>query len=192
MAQGETIDTARRDELVEQLASRSRSKRQEAAHELAAMARVDAGAMVTIVDDLLRALELPEAQTRWECLDALSEVVLVDPTRAPEAFDGAEEALFDEGAAATHLSAFRFLSRYGSLDPDASERVWPLMREAIQCYHGDPEYREMLICLLHFARGSIAPEVAEALIERMKFDAKNGSGFYRAYSTEICSTLRRT
>ena len=190
MDQGEAIDMARRDELVEQLASRSRLKRQEASHQLAAMARANSEAMLDIVDDLLRALELPEAQTRWECLDALSEVVLVDPSRASEAFDGAEEALFDEGAAATHLSAFRFLSRYGSLDPDASRRAWPLIREAIQCYHGDPEYREMLICLLDFSKGSIAPEVGEALIERMGFDAKNGNGFYRAYSTEICTTLR--
>ena len=190
MTQGQPIDTARRDELAAQLASPNRSRRQEASHELVAMAHVDAAAMMPIVDDLLQALELPEAQTRWECLDVLSEVVLIDPACAPAAFDGAEEALFDEGATATHLSAFRFLARYGSLDVEASRRSWPLMREAIQCYHGGPEYREMLVCLRDFARGSIASEVGEDLAKRMGFDAKNGSGFYRAYSAEICSTLQ--
>ncbi len=191
MSQDQNPDFARRDELVALLASRSRLKRQEASHELSAMARADRESMAEVADALVRALELPEAQTRWECLDALSEVVIVDPTCAHEAFEGAEEALFDEVSAAAHLSAFRFLSRYGSLGHKESLRAWPLIREALQCYHGDPEYREMLICLRDFARGEIAPEVGEALAERMSFDAKSGAGFYRAYSAEIVSTLRK-
>lgn len=189
MAQEQAIDVGRRDELVELLHSSRRSTRQEASHELAAMARQDAATMVEVAPALVQALELPEAQTRWECLDALSQIVQVSPQCALDAFEGAEDALFDEGSAAAHLSAFRFLSRYGALGEEESRRAWPLMREALQCYHGDPEYREMLICLLDFARGAIAPEVGEALVERMAFDAKSGRGFYRAYSTEICSML---
>ncbi|MBR3157604.1 MAG: hypothetical protein IKF14_00745 [Atopobiaceae bacterium] len=191
MANEQEASIRRRDELVEQLKSRSRSKRQEASHGIAIMARANAAFMLEVADDLVMALELPEAQTRWECLDALSEIALIDAACTREAFDGAEEALFDEGSAAAHLSAFRFLARYGSVDPEASRRAWPLMREAIQCYHGDPEYREMLVCLLEFARGSISPEVGEGLIERMRFDAQSGTGFYRAYSKEICSTLQK-
>ncbi|MBD9232127.1 MAG: hypothetical protein EGW04_01690, partial [Rothia mucilaginosa] len=35
--------------------------------------------------------------------------------------------------------------------------------EAIQCYHGDLEYRDMLGCLYEFGQGEIDAEVAEKL-----------------------------
>ena len=181
----------RRDQLVMVLGNESRRKRQEASHELAAMARENPEVVSEIAESLIGALELPEAQTRWECLDALSEVALVRPECVTDAFDGAEEALFDDGSASARLAAFRFLCRFGSRDAESSRRAWPLMCESIQCYHGDPEYRDMLICLLEFAQGAIAPEVGDALVGRMSFDAKNGSGYARAYSTEICAVLER-
>ena len=144
----------RRDELVLLLGGRNRRQRQEAAHELAGIARADSTLVVEVVDDLIAALEVSEAQTRWECLDALSEVVQAFPQCVEGAFDGAEESLFDEGSASARLAAFRFLSLYGSQSPEVSLRAWPLIREAVQCYHGDAEYRDMLICLLGFARVS--------------------------------------
>lgn len=180
----------RRDELVLLLGGRNRRQRQEAAHELAGIARTDPTLIAEVTEDLIAALELPEAQTRWECLDALSEVVPEFPQRVEGAFDGAEESLFDEGSSSACLAAFRFLSLYGSQSAEASLRAWPLIREAVQCYHGDAEYRDMLICLLGFARGSIAPEVGDSLAECMAYDAKNGTGFYRAYSSEICAAIK--
>ena len=180
----------RRDELVLLLGGRNRRQRQEAAHELAGIARADSTLVGEVVDDLIAALEVSEAQTRWECLDALSEVVQAFPQCVEGAFDGAEESLFDEGSASARLAAFRFLSLYGSQSPEVSLRAWPLIREAVQCYHGDAEYRDMLICLLGFARGSIAPEVGDSLAECMAYDAKNGTGFYRAYSSEICAAIK--
>lgn len=179
-----------RDEYVGQLASNSRRERQEAAHEIAALALQNPEVVSEISEELIEALSLPEAQTRWECLDALSIIALRDPDLVLGGFEGAENALFDEGSAAVRLSAFRFLSRYGMGAPDRSRTAWTLMSEAVQCYHGDPEYREMLVCLLDFAHGDIDDSVRESLVDRMGFDAKNGRGVIRRYSTAICAAAK--
>lgn len=175
----------RRDDLIVQLAGTSRLVRQDAAHDLADMARQNPELVAEVADDLIDALSSPEAQTRWECLDALSAIALEVPDAVTGGFDGAEEALFDEHSAAVRLSAFRFLTRYGSQDPERSEQVWSLLSEAVQCYHGDPEYREMLICLFEFVQGSISDSVRKALGRRIAFDAKNAHGSIRRYSERI-------
>ncbi len=176
-----------RDELVEQLAGSSRRERQDAAHALADMARGNAEVVSEVADELVEALSLPEALTRWQCLDALSEVAAACPDAVANGVEGAEDALFDEGSAAVRLSAFRFLSRYGASSPDRSRGCWSLLSEAVQCFHGDPEYREMLLSLLDFAHGRIDDSVRESLADRMSFDAKNGRGAIRKYSVEICA-----
>jgi hypothetical protein len=63
--------------------------------------------------------------------------------------------------------------------------VWHLLDEGVQCYHGDPEYRDMLSCLLDFAHGDLSEQTRAALIERVSFDAKQGHGYIRAYSGDI-------
>lgn len=181
------MDKETRDALVEQLEGTNRRQRQRASHALAIMARENVGLVIDIAPTLIDALSLPEAQTRWECLDALSEIAVEDPEEVLEAFAGAEESLFDDTSASARLSAFRFLTRYGAIAPECAAEAWPLISEALQCYHGDPEYREMLICLKEFARGEIGSNVKEQLVAKMAFDSKNGRGFIRAYSTEICS-----
>ena len=191
MSEDKADEIERRDECLVVLAGRNRRGRQEAAQELAVMARVDHELILEVADELIDALEFPEAQTRWECLDALSEIALDGPEAVAGAFEGAEDALFDERATSVRLAAFRFLTRYGLLGIEESRRAWPLLSEAIQCYHGGPEYRDMLICLMEFARGDIAPDVGDALVDRVKFDAENGSGFYRAYSSDICSLFAK-
>ena len=116
-----------RDELVEQLMGSNRRIRQEASKGLAAMAHEDIELVSDVSGELIDALELPEAQTRWQCLDALSEIALVNPEVVLEGFDGAENALFDEGSAAVRLSAFRFLARYGMgvvYELRRKERAW--------------------------------------------------------------------
>ncbi|MDO4805868.1 MAG: hypothetical protein Q4A07_01335 [Coriobacteriales bacterium] len=176
-----------RDVLVEKLAGTNRRMRQDAAHLLAVTARQDIDYVLDITDALIDALTLPEAQTRWECLDMLAQIATVEPNKVLGAFEGAEEALFDDISASVRLSAFRFLCRYGAISPECAARAWALMSEAIQCYHGDPEYREMLVRLVEFAQGNIGDEVRASLVDRMQFDAKNGRGFMKAYSTEICA-----
>ena len=179
-----------RDELVEQLMGSNRRIRQEASKGLAAMAHEDIELVSEVSGELIDALELPEAQTRWQCLDALSEIALVNPEVVLEGFDGAENALFDEGSAAVRLSAFRFLARYGMGAPERSSQVWSVLREALQCYHGDPEYREMMVCMLDFARGDLDDSVRDALVSYMSFDAKNGRGTVRRYAIEMCAVAK--
>lgn len=173
--------------LIKMLKGTNRKLRQESSRTLAEVARHDVTMLLDKVDVFIEALSLPEAQTRWECLDVLSEVAKEKPEAVLDAFAGAEESLFDDGSASARLAAFRFLTRYGSIDPACATRAWPLISEAVQCYHGDPEYREMLICLKDFARGNLGEDVKKQLVDRMEFDATTGRGFMRAYSTEICS-----
>ena len=185
------ITTEARDALVQKLEGTNRRQRQEASRALAAMARKNVDLIIEIAPILIDALSLPEAQTRWECLDALSEVAAEDPEMVLDAFGGAEDSLFDDNSASARLAAFRFLTRYGAIAPECAAEAWPLISEAVQCYHGDPEYREMLICLREFAQGELGSEVKDLLAARMSFDAQNGRGFIKAYSSEICSIVAK-
>lgn len=180
-----------RNELVKQLEGTNRLERQEASRLLAVMAQQDAALVVPATSALVSALTLPEAQTRWECLNALSEVAQVRPEVAQDAFVGAEDALFDEESSLVRVAAFRFFARLGAQSPAYSRRAWPLMGEAIQCYHGDAGYREMVASLRDFAQGCLAAEVREALAERMEYDAKYGRGFVRSHALEICALAEK-
>lgn len=177
-------------QLVELMAGANRRKRQEASHALALAAQEDAEALVPYVDELIDALYRPEAQTRWEVLTALSKLAPAHPEMVDEAYDGAEASLFDEDSAIVRLAAFRFLIQLGACSPDRSDRVWGIVDEAIQCYHGDPEYRDMLFALSDFARGNISEATRDALIARVGFDAENGRGYVRIISNEIVSVAK--
>ncbi len=128
------------------------------------------------IDSLCDALHRPEAQTRWNVLEALYELAPICLDECVEAIPGAEVSLYDEDSGLVRLAAFRFMCRMGESDADASERVWPFLDEAIQCYHGDPEFNEMLDELIRFARGSASSEIKQALADRMAFDAKSAKG----------------
>ncbi len=175
--------------LVENLSSPSRRHRQEVAHQLAAFAEKDAASMVPHADALVAALERPEAQTRWEVLGALAAVASVDPDAAAGAVEAAEDSLFDDGSSMVRLASFVFLCRYGASAPERSDEVWPLLDEAIQCYHGDAEYRDMLGGLLGLAQGKISKETGQKLAARVKFDADNGQGYIKSFSAQIISAL---
>ena len=143
--------------LIDDLSSSSRRTRQLAARVVNLLAQREPEMLVPFIEQLVDALYRPEAQTRWEVLDALT---LLAPGNAKEcgaAYEGAESALFDE---------------------------------AIQCYHGDLEYRDMLALLFAFAHGQIAGSVAAELAGRLQFDAENGKGSYlRVRSREIYDAL---
>ena len=177
-------------ELVELLAGANRRKRQEASHAIALAAQNDCESILAYVDELIDALYRPEAQTRWEVLTALATLTPDHAELVDEAYDGAEASLFDEDSAIVRLAAFRFLLRLGMSSPDRSDRVWGIVDEAIQCYHGDPEYRDMLIALSDFAHGDISTATRDALIARVGFDAENGRGYVRIISSEIVSSLK--
>ena len=175
--------------LVEELSGSSRRRRQEVAHTIALAARANPAVVAPHADALIDALFRPEAQTRWEALDALGCVAQDNPDLVAGAFDGAEASLFDDGSATVRLAAFEFLCRLGASSPERSDEVWPLVDEAIQCYHGDAEYRDMLAALLRLAQGSASDATKEALAARVKFDAENGTGYIKSFSAEILQAL---
>ncbi len=183
-------DSSALDALVEDLSSASRRKRQFAARVVALLAAQDAELLAPHIDALIDALYRPEAQTRWEVLDALTCLVSEHAKEVGAAFEGAEAALFDELSSTLRFSAFNLLVTWGASERGRSKKVWPILDEAIQCYHGDLEYRDMLACLHTFAEGKIAGEVAEELAGRLQFDAQSGKGaFIKSRSAEIYDLL---
>ena len=171
--------------LVEELAGSSRRRRQEVAHKIATVAHTDASMVTPFVGSLMDALERPEAQTRWEVLDALTALVDEHAEEVAPAFEAAETALFDEDSAPVRLAGFVFLCRFGATSEERSDQVWPLLDEAIQCYHGDPEYRDMLVALLAFVQSAASAATKAALAERLKFDAENGARYVKSFSEQI-------
>ena len=169
-------DEAKLEELVQQLSEGSRRTRQIAASAISLIAKSDAEMLKDYVDAIVDALNRPEAQTRWECLETLVVLVDFDARACGKALAEAESALFDEESGPVRLAALRFLCKYGATTPTRSEKVWPLLDEGIQCYHGDLEFSDMLIAIVDFSAGKIAPSVKKALADRMAFDAENAKG----------------
>lgn len=183
------VDEAQVTGLVEELSGASRRRRQEVAHQLALVAKAYPEVMAKHVEALIDALYRPEAQTRWEVLDALSSIAERDADAVAGAYDGAEASLFDDGSATVRLAAFVFLCRLGASSAERSDEVWPLLDEAIQCYHGDAEYRDMLAALLGLARGAASDATKQALAARVKFDAESGVGYIKTFSEQIVQAL---
>ena len=178
------------ESFIESLSNPSRRRRQEAAHEIAEIAQTAPEAFEGRVEDLIDALYRPEAQTRWEILAALASLSESYGNEVIKAFDGAEASLFDDTSSTVRLAAFLFLTRYGATSQKHSDQAWPLLNEAIQCYHGDAEYYDMLVGTLNFAKGAISKETKAALKERFAFDAENATGYIQKFSVEIVAAAQ--
>lgn len=179
------------ESFIESLSNPSRRRRQEAAHEIAEIAQTTPEAFAGRVEDLIDALYRPEAQTRWEILAALASLSESYGNEVIKAFDGAEASLFDDTSSTVRLAAFLFLTRYGATSQKHSDQAWPLLNEAIQCYHGDAEYYDMLVGTLNFAKGAISKETKTALKERFAFDAENATGYIQKFSAEIVAAAQQ-
>ena len=79
--------------------------------------------------------------------------------------------------------------KFGAISEQNSERVWPLVDEGIQCWHGDLEFQDMLNSLVDFSTGHLSEPVKSELAERMLFDSKNGRGALRRKATTIVENL---
>ena len=180
---------AEMDVLAADLRNDSRSVRQRAAAELALIAKEQPESLIPVMDDVLDALMRPEARTRWECLDVLSALVPFDAERCVAAIPDAEYALFDETSGPLRYSAARFLCVLGATSEERSVRVWPVLDQAIQCYHGDIEFEDMLVDLIAFARGTLDSSVKAAFKERMAFDAENPRGVVGKRAQTIIAAL---
>lgn len=184
------VDKDKLEKLFENLEGSSRRTRQLSASVLAVIARENPELVADRTNAFVDALNRPEAQTRWECLDALTELVAVDSRACDKAIPGAETALFDEESGPARLAAMRFLCRLGSTTENRSEKVWPLIDEAIQCYHGDFEFQDMLVAVTGFSEGKLADAVKAALAERMAFDASNGKGVLKRRAAQILENVK--
>lgn len=176
-------------ELVARLSGSSRRDRQNAASCIALVAEAQPDMVFPHAEALIDALEKPEAQTRWESLEALRHLMSLDIALGEKALSGAEEALFDDDSDLLHLAAVRFMCTFGVTSEERSQKVWPLLDEAIQCYHGDSEFQDMLTAIIQFAEGGIASDVAESLAARMAFDAKSGKGATKKRAQQILEIL---
>lgn len=174
---------------VEQVASSSRRSRQKASCVISTVAKESPEVLVPYIPTLVSVLDFDEAQTRWEILDALTVLVSHDSRACDKALEGAETALFDEDNGPVRLSAMRFLCKLGATTEIRSEKVWPLLDEAIQCYHGDLEFQEMLAAVVEFSTGKISQNVKEQLGVRMAFDAANAKGWLRKRAAQIVENV---
>ena len=188
-AEAALADDAKLAELVEQLAVGTRRDRQNAASALSLVAKADASKLVPFTDKLIDALNRPEAQTRWEVLEALTMLVPLDARTCNKAIPEAEASLFDEDSGPVRLAAMRFLCALGATTANRSEKVWPLIDEGIQCYHGDLEFNDMLVAITDFSMGKLSVDVKAQLAERMSFDAANGRGSLKRRAQQIIDNL---
>lgn len=177
-------------ELIDQLSASSRRDRQIAASAINQVTRTDNEKVAPYINALVDALSRPEAQTRWESLEALVLLVDIDSKACSKALPEAENALFDEESGPVRLAAMRFLCKLGSTTPSRSEKVWPLIDEGIQCYHGDLEFNDMLTAILDFSSGKLSPDVKKALADRMSFDATSGKGSLHRRAKQIVDNLQ--
>ncbi len=178
-------------DLVGVLAEGSRRERQQAAAAISQAAKLNAEALVPHANALVDALNRPEAQTRWEVLDALTELVPYESRTCDKGVVGAETALFDEDSGPVRLAAMRFLCKLGATTENRSEKVWPLIDEGIQCYHGDLEFQDMLLAVIDFSAGKLSPTVKKELGDRMAFDASNGKGALKKRASMIVENVSK-
>lgn len=144
-------------------------------------------------EELADALHRPEPQTRWEVLDTFERLVSVDARLVDKALAGTETALHDEESGVVRLAAFKLLTSYGATTSHRSDRVWPLVGEAIRCYHGDPEFQAMLSGVYKMVSGAASDEVKIAAAQVMTFDAENAKGALKRRAQRIvdCAPKKR-
>ena len=183
-------DDGKLAEIVDQLSDAPRRERQKAASALRIVAKTNPDLVVEHIPVIVDALNRPEAQTRWECLETLTMMVEHDSRACSKAIPEAETALFDEDSGAVRLAAMRFLCKLGATTPTRSEKTWTLIDEGIECYHGDLEFNDMLAAITDFSNGKLSADVKKALIERMSFDATNGKGSLQRKAQAIIDNLK--
>ena len=176
-------------ELVSRMAASSRRVRQNAASVLAVVSHQSPELLMPYVDSFVAALDCPEAQTKWESIDVLAHLMTCGFEVSEPLLDMVEDALFDEDSGSLRLAAMKFVCFYGSKDEDAAAKAWPLIDEAIQCYHGDPEFSDMLSAVLKFAQSGLPSDVSQGLRARLSFDAGHARGSLRKKAQQIIDVL---
>lgn len=180
------------DALIENLSSDQRRVRQFSAAAIKEISSQDPEMLLGHLPAIIDGLHRPEAQTRWECLEALSYIARLDPPDLEKVIEGAETSLFDEESGMAHLAALRFLCAYGAQDTKRAAQVWPLIEEGIQVYHGDPEFVDMLVSVEYFASGNIGKAIKDQIKSRMAFDASNYKGEIGRHAAQIVKVCKKS
>ena len=175
--------------LVEALSNSSRRERQVSSKAIYEIAKKDISRVEPFTKDIVDALNRPEGQTRWEALMTLTLLIPTQSKECAKAIDAAVDALFDENTGSLRLAAFVFLCKIGKTTATRSKSVWPDLDEAIQCYHGDVEFDDMLNALVEFSQGKLDNGVKEGLAERMRFDAETARGNLQVKSKKIIDNV---
>ncbi len=178
--------------VVDALAGDSRRLRQFAASVVHEVSLHDPAQLKRFAAELADALHRPESQTRWEILGTFEVLVGVDARLVDKALPGAETALHDEESGVVRLAAFRLLAAYGATTAHRSDRVWPLVAEAVRCYHGDDEFPAMLTSLYRLVSGNASDEVKRAAADLMAFDAQSGKGLLKQRAAKIVACAPKT
>ncbi|MCL2024681.1 MAG: hypothetical protein FWG78_02745 [Coriobacteriia bacterium] len=158
------------------LADSSRLTREYASQVLRDIADTHVEMAIEFIDRLIDALSRPEALTRYNALAILHLIANVDVRVIDRAWEGIEECLYDEHSGEVRLGAFRLLTMYGASTPTRSKRAWPLISDALRCYHGDPEFVTMLNEFMEMIVGDIDDDVRKEVNAYFKFDAANAHG----------------
>lgn len=171
--------------VVAALAGEDRRSRQIASSVVHEIASHEPALLKPYAGELADALHRPESQTRWEVLGTFEMLVPVDARLVDKTLGAAETALHDEESGVVRLAAFRLMCSYGATTSHRSDRVWPLVDDAIRCYHGDAEFPAMLSSVYHMVTGNASDAVKHAAAERMLFDAENGKGLLKRRASRI-------
>lgn len=161
------------DALFDALGGRSRKDRQNAAQVIAQIAAQSPEAIAPHADKLVDAMGRPEAQTRWQAIEALTSLVAQYPNQAAKGAETAEEALYDEESGMLRYTAFRYFAKLAGSSKENSREIWPLLEEALQCFHGDPEFAGMLDAIVDLVQsGDVDTDIYARIASSMTFDAQ--------------------
>ena len=177
--------------LIDSLGDSKRRIRQFSAAALRQVAVIEPERLIEFSEELVDALYRPEAQTRWEILETLVRICEVNSDSAGAGFEAAQDALYDEISGTLRLAAFDYFVHLGTLSEEWSKKVWPLIDESLQVYHGDSEFPDMLSALSYFTRGQISPDVKDAIIGRLSFDSSQGKGYIQRQSQSIIDEINK-
>jgi len=157
--------------LVSRLAGEGKMDRARAAEMVHEVACQTPERLIDHIPHLLDALDRPEPQTRWEVLGALEEMAPKFARMLDKAIVPATVSLHDADSGVVRVSAFRMLAAYGATSIRRSEKVWPLLDEALRCYHGDSEYPGMLTGLATMLEGKAPGKVRNEAADLVEPDA---------------------
>ena len=146
----------------------------------------DASVLLPFADDIASGLTKPEAQTRWEVLHALDQMGKAGQRYDEDVLVAAEDSPLRRDQRIRARGGLPLFCGYGSASTDNLEGGRTQIDEAIQCYHGNPEFTDMPHAARRLCRGKhLACHELRALAQRMKFDSENASGTLRMRSEQI-------